>query len=186
MKSLSDFSSFFCSFVEFLKQIKRIYVFSRYSFIIFLWSVFSFNEIIDDSFVDFFSQDFLHFIDFVVIEKFRRKILWYDVVVFSFLVRFQVENVKYIMNAIKWVTWSQNWVSNMSSNSTQFNPRIEQEFLFNSRIWTKVCVQTRKICMRRARFLRIRAFQSEGWVDEFAQPASRIWTFVRNSILRSD
>jgi hypothetical protein len=99
---LSDFSFSLCSLVEFLKQIKRIHVFFDYSFIVFLWSVLSFNQIVDDSLADFFLQDFLHFIDFVVIEKFRRKILWYDVVVFSFFVRLQVKDVKYIVNAIKW------------------------------------------------------------------------------------
>ncbi len=57
---------------------------------------------IDDSLADFFLQDFLHFIDFVVIEKFRKRILWYDVVVFSSFIRFQVKDMKYIMNAIKW------------------------------------------------------------------------------------
>jgi hypothetical protein len=82
------------------------------------------------------------------------------------------------------ITWSQNWVSNMSSNSTRFNPRVEQEFLFNSRVWTKIFVQTREICMWRARFLRVRAVQPEGWANEFAQPVSRVWTFVRNPTLR--
>jgi hypothetical protein len=101
-KFLSDFSSFFRSLVEFLKQIKRIYVFFCYSFIVFFWSVFSFNQIVNDSFADFLLQDFLYFVDFVVIEKFRRKILWYDVVVLSFFVRFQVKDIKYIVNAIKW------------------------------------------------------------------------------------
>jgi hypothetical protein len=37
----------------------------------------------------------------------------------------------------------------------------------------------------RARFLRVRAVQPEGWADEFAQPVDRVWTFVRNPILRS-
>jgi hypothetical protein len=102
MKSLFDFSFSFCSFVEFLKQIKRIHVLFRYSFIVFLWSILLFNQIINDLLADFFLQDFLHFIDFVVIEKFWRRIFWYDVVVFSSFIRFQVKDVKYIMNAIKW------------------------------------------------------------------------------------
>jgi hypothetical protein len=78
MKSLSDFSFSFCSFVEFLKQIKRIHVFFDYLFIVFFWSIFLFNQIINDSFADFFLQDFLHFIDFVVIKKFRKKntLIW--------------------------------------------------------------------------------------------------------------
>jgi hypothetical protein len=98
---LFDFSFFFCLLVEFLKQIERIHVLFCYSFIVFLWSVLSFNQIINDFFVDFFLQDFFYFVDFVVIEKLRREILWYDVVVFSFFVRFQVKDIKYIMNAIK-------------------------------------------------------------------------------------
>jgi hypothetical protein len=102
MKTLFDFSFSLCSLVEFLKQIKCIHIFFDYSFIVFLWSVLSFNQIINDFLADFFLQDFLHFIDFVVIEKFRRKIFWYDIVVFLFFIRFQVKNVKYIVNAIKW------------------------------------------------------------------------------------
>ncbi len=82
------------------------------------------------------------------------------------------------------LAWSQNWVSDMSNNSTRFNPRVEQEFLFNSRVWTKFFVQTREICMWRARFHRVRAIQPKGWADEFARPAGRVWTFVRNPILR--
>ncbi len=81
---------------------KRIHVLFCYSFLVFFWSVFSFNQIVDDFLADFLLQDFLYFVDFVVIKKFRRKIFWYDVVVFSFFVRFQIENMKYIMNAIKW------------------------------------------------------------------------------------
>jgi hypothetical protein len=100
--SLFDFSFFLRSFVEFLKQIERIHVLFCYSFIVFLWSIFSFNQIINDFFVDFLLQDFLYFVDFVVIKQFRRKILWYDAVVFSSFVRLQVEDMKYIMNAIKW------------------------------------------------------------------------------------
>jgi protein-tyrosine phosphatase len=98
---LSDFSFSFCSFVEFLKQIERIHVFFCYSFIVFLWSVFLFNQIVNDFFADFFLQDFLYFVDFVVIEKLKRRIFWYDAVVFSSFVRFQVKDMKYIMNAIK-------------------------------------------------------------------------------------
>jgi hypothetical protein len=99
---LFDFSFFFRSLVEFLKQIKRIHVLFCYSFIVFFWSVFSFNQIVNDLFADFLLQDFLYFVDFVVIEKFRREILWYDAVVFSSFVRFQVEDMKYIVNAIRW------------------------------------------------------------------------------------
>jgi hypothetical protein len=82
------------------------------------------------------------------------------------------------------LAWPQGWVSNMSNNPTRFNPRVEQEFLFNSRVWTKFFVQTREICMWRARFHRVRAVQPKGWADEFVRPAGRVWTFVRNSILR--
>jgi hypothetical protein len=99
---LFNFSFSFRSLVEFLKQIERIHVLFCYSFIVFFWSIFSFNQIINDLLVDFFLQDFFYFVDFVVIEKFRRRILWYDVVVFSFFVRFQVKDMKYIVNAIKW------------------------------------------------------------------------------------
>ncbi len=98
---LSDFSFFLCLLVEFLKQIERIHVLFCYSFVVFFWSTLLFNQIIDDLLVDFFLQDFFYFADFVVIEKLRRKILWYDAVVFSSFVRFQVEDMKYIMNAIK-------------------------------------------------------------------------------------
>ncbi len=99
---LFDFSSFLRSLVEFLKQIERIHVFFCYSFIIFLWSIFSFNQIIKNFLVDFFLQDFLYFVDFVIIEKFKKRIFWYDVVVFSSFVEFQVKDVKYIVNTIKW------------------------------------------------------------------------------------
>jgi hypothetical protein len=82
------------------------------------------------------------------------------------------------------VAWPQSWVSDMSNNPTRFNPRVEQEFLSNSRVWTKIFVQTREICMWRARFHRVRAVQPKGWADEFARPAGRVWTFVRNPTLR--
>jgi hypothetical protein len=66
------------------------------------------------------------------------------------------------------LTSPQGWVSSMSNNPIRFNSRVEQEFLSNFRVWTKVFVQIREICMWRARFLRVRAVQSEGWADEFA------------------
>jgi hypothetical protein len=99
---LFDFSSSLCSLVEFLKQIERIHVLLCYSFSVFFWSSFLFNQIINDFLADFLLQDFFHFIDVVVIEKFCRRIFRYDVVALSFFVRFQVKNMKYIMNAIKW------------------------------------------------------------------------------------
>ncbi len=52
------FRLFFCSFVEFLKQIKRMHVLFRYSFIVFLWLILSFNQIMNDFFIDFFFARF--------------------------------------------------------------------------------------------------------------------------------
>jgi hypothetical protein len=48
----------------------------------------------------------------------------------SFAFRFKIRIFVFISLSL-WINWSQNWVLNMSNNSTRFNSRIEQKFLFH-------------------------------------------------------